>query len=314
MPITPLSVVPNSITSPATFNTDMDTHLGELQDMITEFNVELAANTSTGVDAAAAAVLATAEAVNAHNEATAAASAALASGAVVWVTGLTYAVGDVRYSPLTYLVYRRIVAGAGSTDPSLDSTNWVVLVDSAIPTTVVVTATGTWTCPAHIRKAKVTVVGGGASGSSATSQAGGGGGGGGTAIKTLAVTPGTVYTVIIGAGGTAVPPGAGSGVTGGTSSFAGPGITTVFGIGGSGSSSPTDGGAGGGGINGDLIIPGDYGTGAAANASNPWPMGGGTFMAGRSPVAGVGYGGGGGSIWNAGGSYAGAAGVVIIEY
>ena len=82
MPITPLSVVPNSITSPATFNTDMDTHLGELQDMITEFNVELAANTSTGVDAAAAAVLATAEAVNAHNEATAAASAALASSSV----------------------------------------------------------------------------------------------------------------------------------------------------------------------------------------------------------------------------------------
>ena len=52
------------------------------------------------------------------------AAAAAAAGAPLWVSGKTYAVGDVAASAVNYLPYRRKTAGAGTTDPSLDSTNW----------------------------------------------------------------------------------------------------------------------------------------------------------------------------------------------
>lgn len=83
--------------------------------------------------AAAQVALATTQANNAANSATASANSALIAGAVVWVSGTTYAIGDARYSPITFLTYRRKTSGAGTTDPSLDSTNWE-LVASALPT------------------------------------------------------------------------------------------------------------------------------------------------------------------------------------
>lgn len=43
-----------------------------------------------------------------------------------WISGTTYAVGDVTWSPIDYLAYRRKTAGAGTTDPSADSTNWAL--------------------------------------------------------------------------------------------------------------------------------------------------------------------------------------------
>jgi hypothetical protein len=58
-----------------------------------------------------------------------AAKAEAAAGALanaVWVSGTTYAIGDVRYSPVDFLVYRRKTVGAGTTDPSLDATNWAL--------------------------------------------------------------------------------------------------------------------------------------------------------------------------------------------
>lgn len=45
----------------------------------------------------------------------------------LWVTGTTYIVGDVRNSPTDGLPYRRIIAGAGTTDPFTDTTNWTKL-------------------------------------------------------------------------------------------------------------------------------------------------------------------------------------------
>lgn len=64
--------------------------------------------------------------------ATASAAAALASelaanasiNAALWVSGTTYAIGDVRWSPANSVSYRRRTAGAGTTDPSADATNW----------------------------------------------------------------------------------------------------------------------------------------------------------------------------------------------
>lgn len=43
-----------------------------------------------------------------------------------WISGTTYAIGDLTWSPIDYQTYRRKTAGAGTTDPSADSTNWAL--------------------------------------------------------------------------------------------------------------------------------------------------------------------------------------------
>lgn len=84
---------------------------------------------ATEVGAVAANVYANAtEAVNAAAIAVPAAAAAeAASNATLWVSGTTYAAGDVVWSPINALSYRRKSAGAGTTDPSADSANWAAL-------------------------------------------------------------------------------------------------------------------------------------------------------------------------------------------
>jgi hypothetical protein len=54
----------------------------------------------------------------------AAAAATAAAGAAMWASGGGYALGSVAWSPITKFTYRRIVAGAGITDPSADAVNW----------------------------------------------------------------------------------------------------------------------------------------------------------------------------------------------
>ena len=54
----------------------------------------------------------------------AATQSAFAAGVNKWVSGTTYAEGVQVWSPINKVTYRRIVAGAGTTDPSLDPTNW----------------------------------------------------------------------------------------------------------------------------------------------------------------------------------------------
>lgn len=41
-----------------------------------------------------------------------------------WVSGTTYAQGKTVRSPANHQLYVRIVAGAGTTDPASDGTNW----------------------------------------------------------------------------------------------------------------------------------------------------------------------------------------------
>jgi hypothetical protein len=88
------------------------------------------------------------------------------------------------------------------------------------------TSTGTWTAPSTCNSVDVFLVGGGGGGGSVKTSAsavnfvtGGAAGGGATVRKTISVTPGTTYTITIGAGG-----------TGGTvSGNAGKGGDTTFG-------------------------------------------------------------------------------------
>lgn len=61
-------------------------------------------------------------------EATAGAAVVTSSSIIVkWVSGTTYVEGDMRWSPTDWQTYRRKTNGAGTTDPSADSTNWVLL-------------------------------------------------------------------------------------------------------------------------------------------------------------------------------------------
>lgn len=81
-------------------------------------------------------------------------------------------------------------------------------IPAATNRTVAFTSSGTWTVPSGVYSAEFLVVGAGGAGGGTdnsvnTRQAlGGGGGGGSVKIQTLPVTPGTSYTITIGAKGT----------------------------------------------------------------------------------------------------------------
>ena len=48
----------------------------------------------------------------------------IAGGIPYWVSGTTYALGKTVRSPTDHQLYVRIIAGAGTTDPANDTTNW----------------------------------------------------------------------------------------------------------------------------------------------------------------------------------------------
>lgn len=52
------------------------------------------------------------------------ASQTLGGGVRAWISGRTYRIGDPVISPATGQQYTRKTLGAGTTDPSLDATNW----------------------------------------------------------------------------------------------------------------------------------------------------------------------------------------------
>lgn len=82
-------------------------------------------------DAASSATAAEAQALaSADSAVSAAASAATAqsvAGAGKWVSGQAYTEGQSVWSPINFQSYRRRITGAGTTDPSLDETNWAVI-------------------------------------------------------------------------------------------------------------------------------------------------------------------------------------------
>lgn len=169
----------------------------------------------------------------------------------------------------------------------------------------VFTSSGTWTCPAGVTLAKITVTGSGASGGTSSTTASVAGAAGGTSIKWATVTPGAAYTVTIGAGGVASGAGSNStGASGNASSIVGTGVN-VAGNGGAGNA-----GAGGTGSGGDLTIKG--GDSVAAVGSSPM-SGAASFISTNSTGVGQ-YGGGGAGVTVGLAGNNGGAGLVIIEY
>lgn len=115
---------PPSTADPDNFDTEGDAFLGALPDFQEEMQ-DAKDNVFVNAD------IAYDNAVETETNAIAAAAnavlAAAAAGATVWVSGTTYALHDVRFSPINQRSYRRIVAGAGTTDPSADGTNWALI-------------------------------------------------------------------------------------------------------------------------------------------------------------------------------------------
>lgn len=113
MAITPLPPAPLLSDSTSTFNSKAFVFVDSLSTFVTETN-DLAIQVSDDAQTAEAA----------------AAAAVATTSATQWVSGTTYSLGAVVWSPANYLLYRRKVAGAGTTDPSLDPTNWALIFGS----------------------------------------------------------------------------------------------------------------------------------------------------------------------------------------
>lgn len=114
MAITPLPAAPETTDTPQQFNSKAFAWVQSLDTFVTEANAQ-AVTVNSDASAASAA----------KTDAEAAAAAAVAAAnATKWISGTTYDEGDVVWSPITYLSYRRKSTGGGTTDPSADSTNW----------------------------------------------------------------------------------------------------------------------------------------------------------------------------------------------
>jgi hypothetical protein len=160
------------------------------------------------------------------------------------------------------------------------------------------TSAGTfsWTCPADVFFVNVVAIGGGGGGGSTTTGGPGGGGGGLGWLNNYAVTPGTAYTVTVGAAGSS---GFGSaGGTGGNSFFVS--TATVCGFGGSGGPFTS---AGAGGSGGSFFPSAQGGMGGAGGAVSNNCGGGGGGAGGYG-----GNGGAGGTIVTAGSGGTGGSG------
>jgi len=142
----PISALPTPPTrqDPANFNARADAFLAALPTFRAEANALEANVDAREANAIVQANTATAQASAAlASAASASASAILAAasaGAAAWVSGTAYSIGQVVWSPITQLIYRRRVAGAGTTDPSADSANWA-LVAGGLPQLVEIIAT-----------------------------------------------------------------------------------------------------------------------------------------------------------------------------
>lgn len=117
----------------ATFSDRVDAFVLWLTAAVAQFQA-LATNVyNNALDAFGSAEAAAESAAAAATQASTATSAA---NAAAWVSGTSYTIGKVVYSPIDKRSYRRATNGAGTTDPSLDKANWVLLSnlpDAAFP-------------------------------------------------------------------------------------------------------------------------------------------------------------------------------------
>lgn len=150
--------------------------------------------------------------------------------------------------------------------------------------------TSTWTCPAGVNSVEVLVVAGGGGGGR---HSGGGGGGGGVIYRpAFPVTPGTAYTVTVGAGGSGPPTGTYPGTSGGLGGNGGNSVfgslTAIGGGGGGWNSAAGQAGGSGGGATGHLTYGAGAGTAGQGFAGGSGPREGGYSGSGGGGAGGPG--------------------------
>lgn len=146
--------------------------------------------------------------------------------------------------------------------------------------TVTFSSSGNWTAPTGVTSITVEAWGGGGAGGGATANAsnGGGGAGGQYAMKVLTVTPGSIYAVVVGSGGTGST---GNGTAGGDSTFATTSVVAKGGAAGVGGNTAAKAGAAGtgsvtGGVGATVYAGGSGSAGVVkSNACNSGGSGGG---------------------------------------
>lgn len=123
---------PPSTANPSDFDTKADAFNAALAGFQTDTNAVAANVYANALEAKAQADAAAAQndaaATQASDAASSAATAAAVAGASLWVSGTTYTKGTPVISTVNVLLYRRLIAGGGTTDPSLDTTNWALAV------------------------------------------------------------------------------------------------------------------------------------------------------------------------------------------
>ena len=130
MTITALPTPPNR-QDPSTFEERADAFLGALPQFGEEANTLAASLNSieanSAASAAAAKVSENKSKTSELNSLINAQNAAASNNAPKWVSGTTYTVGQIAWSPVDGRIYKRLTSGAGTTDPSADVVKWVLL-------------------------------------------------------------------------------------------------------------------------------------------------------------------------------------------
>lgn len=119
--IDPLPPPPQPSDTPAQFDAKSFASLDAQVAMVEQVNESNAKTYQNAIATHERAVAANASALSAAGSASAAAASA---GATQWQPGTAYADGAVVWSPVTYQTYRRMGAGSGTVDPSVDTAAW----------------------------------------------------------------------------------------------------------------------------------------------------------------------------------------------
>lgn len=122
MTLIPQLPPPPQSTDPVNFDPRADAFLLALVFFAEAANQQAAENNQAAAAAAASAVKAAASDASARNASDLAVSAAAAGR---FDPTATYAVKDLAWSPVSGLIYRRLIAGRTATDPSADKVNWL---------------------------------------------------------------------------------------------------------------------------------------------------------------------------------------------
>lgn len=108
----------------ATFSNRVDAFIRWLVNAVTQFGAVATNVFNNATEALQSALSAATSAANAASQANAAQAVV---GVQPWTSGTNYAVNTTVISGVNAQTYRRIVAGAGTTDPANDQTNWRLL-------------------------------------------------------------------------------------------------------------------------------------------------------------------------------------------